>query len=110
GYDIQTATAGIQGQLVLGDAFGDNRPLVARGLIGYRRAFGDVVPAALLSFGAGGPSFTAAGVPIDRDALVTSAGLDWQVTSAATIGLNYTGQVGPRAQDHGVKGNFNVRF
>ncbi|MCJ2010779.1 autotransporter outer membrane beta-barrel domain-containing protein, partial [Methylobacterium sp. J-092] len=47
GYDIQTATAGIQGQLVLGDAFGDNRPLVARGLIGYRRAFGDVVPAAL---------------------------------------------------------------
>ncbi|WP_187275176.1 autotransporter-associated beta strand repeat-containing protein [Methylobacterium sp. WL120] len=110
GYDIQTATAGIQGQLVLGDAFGENRPLVARGLVGYRRAFGDVVPSALLSFGVGGPSFIASGVPIDRDALVASAGLDWQVASAATIGLNYTGQVGPRAQDHGVKGNFNVRF
>ncbi|MCJ2089588.1 autotransporter-associated beta strand repeat-containing protein [Methylobacterium sp. E-005] len=109
-YDVETATAGLQGQAVLSDLFGTATPIIARGLLGYRRAFGDVVPQALLAFGGGEQAFLTAGVPIARDALVASAGLDVQVAANVTLGLNYTGQVGARAQDHAVKGAFNYRW
>ena len=62
-----------------------------------------------LSFGSG-PSFLSAGVPNDRDALVAGAGLDLAVAPNASLGVAYTGQVGARAQDQAVKGNFTLRF
>jgi uncharacterized protein with beta-barrel porin domain len=67
------------------------------------------VPKALLAFGTG-PTFLTAGLPIDRDALVAEAGLDLLVGRGTTLGVAYTGQVGERAQDHAVKGNFTYRF
>ncbi|MCJ2069359.1 autotransporter domain-containing protein [Methylobacterium sp. J-030] len=109
-YDVQTATVGLQGQAALSDLFGSRMPIIARGLIGYRHAFGDVIPQALLAFGGGGQAFLTAGVPIAQDALVASAGLDVQVAYNVTLGLNYTGQVGERAQDHAVKGSFSYRW
>ncbi|MCJ2135244.1 autotransporter outer membrane beta-barrel domain-containing protein [Methylobacterium sp. J-026] len=108
-YDIQTATTGLQGQVLL-DLFGTERPVVARGLIGYRRAFGDVVPSALLAFGGGTQTFQTAGAPVARDALVTMVGLDWQVATSTTVGVAYVGQVGERAESHAIKGSFNVRW
>jgi outer membrane autotransporter protein len=109
-YDVQTVTAGLQGQAVLSEQLGTGLPIVARGLIGYRRAFGDLEPKALLAFGGGGQGFLTAGVPIARDALVASAGLDVQIAPLVTIGVNYTGQIGDRAQDHAVKGVFSYRW
>ncbi|WP_279596369.1 autotransporter serine protease [Methylobacterium sp. J-059] len=106
-YDLGAATAGVRAQTSLDLGFGT--PVSAHGLIGYRRAFGDVVPKALLAFGTG-PSFLTAGIPIDRDALVAEAGLDLRVSANATIGIAYTGQVGSRAEDHAAKGNFTYRF
>jgi uncharacterized protein with beta-barrel porin domain len=41
---------------------------------------------------------------------VAQAGLDVRVARDATLGIAYTGQVGERAQDHAVKGNFTYRF
>ncbi|GBU18169.1 MULTISPECIES: autotransporter domain-containing protein [Methylobacterium] len=105
-YEIGTATVGVRAQTAL-DLW--NLPLSAHGLVGYRRAFGDVVPTALLSFGTG-PSFLSAGLPIDRDALVAEAGLDLRVAPNATLGVAYRGQAGDRAQDHAVKGNLTLRF
>ncbi|TXM64754.1 autotransporter outer membrane beta-barrel domain-containing protein [Methylobacterium sp. WL12] len=107
-YDLGTATAGVRAQTSLDLGLGV--PVSAHGLLGYRRAFGDVVPTALLAFGATGPAFLTAGIPIDRDALVAEAGLDLRVSAAATLGVAYTGQVGTRAEDHAVKGNFTYRF
>ena len=106
-YDLGTATAGVRGQTSLDLGLG--APLSAHGLLGYRRAFGDVVPTALLAF-TGGASFLSAGLPIDRDALVAEVGLDLRVSASATLGVAYTGQVGSRAEDHAVKGNFTYRF
>ena len=106
-YDVETATVGLQGQAVLLDLFGTATPIIARGLIGYRRAFGDVVP---LAFGGGGQAFLTSGTPIARSALVASAGLDVQVARNLTLGLNYTGQVGERAQDHAFKGSFSYQW
>ncbi len=105
--EVGTATAGLRAQTLLDLGFG--APVAAHGLVGYRRAFGDVVPTALLAF-QGGASFVSAGIPIDRDALIASAGLDLRVSASATLGLAYTGQVGARAQDHAVKGGFTYRW
>ncbi len=106
-YAVGAVTAGLRGQTLLGLDLG--APVSAHGLLGYRRAFGDVVPTALLSFG-NGPTFLTAGIPIARDALVAEAGLDLRVAPNATLGVAYTGQVGDRVQDHAVKGNFTWRF
>ncbi len=105
--EIPTLTAGIRGRTEVDLGLG--APVSLHGLVGYRRAFGDVIPTALLAFGTG-PSFVTAGIPIARDALVASAGLDLRVSQAATIGVSYTGQVGSRAEDHAVKGTFTYRF
>lgn len=105
--DIGTATAGIRAQTVFDLGLG--APVTAYGLIGYRRAFGDVVPTALLAFDSG-PSFLTAGLPIDKNALVANAGLDLRVSQNATIGVAYTGQVGERAENHAAKGNFTLRW
>ncbi|MEG9457584.1 autotransporter domain-containing protein [Methylobacterium ajmalii] len=105
--EIPTLTAGVRGQTEVDPGLG--APVSLHGLVGYRRAFGDVIPTALLAFGTG-PSFVTAGIPITRDALVASAGVDLRVSAAATLGVSYTGQVGSRAEDHAVKGSFTYRF
>ena len=109
-YDLATSTVGVQARTRLDGLFDAGAPIFARGLLGYRRAFGDVVPSTLLSLGAGGQQFVTAGIPVDRDALVVQAGLDWQVAPTTTLSVAYTGQAGSRAQDHGVKGSFLVRW
>ena len=106
-YDLGALTVGMRGQTAFD--FGTGLPLSAHALVGYRRAFGDVVPKALLSFGTG-PTFLSSGVPIDRDAVVAEVGLDLRVAPNATLGVAYTGQAGSRAQDQAVKGNFTYRF
>ncbi|WP_156376241.1 autotransporter outer membrane beta-barrel domain-containing protein, partial [Methylobacterium sp. Leaf117] len=105
--EVATSTVGVRGQTSLD--LGAGAPVSLHGLVGYRRAYGEVVPKALLSFGAG-PGFLTAGTPISRDALVAQAGLDVRVGRATTLGVAYTGQVGERTQDHAVKGNFTYRF
>lgn len=106
-YDVGAVTTGLRGQTSVALDFG--APVSAHGLIGYRHAFGDVVPTALLASG-NSPSFLTAGIPIDRDAVVAAAGLDLRVAARATVGVAYTGQAGSRAVDHAVKGNFTYRF
>lgn len=106
-YGVGATTVGVRGQTGLDLGLG--LPVTVRGLAGYRRAFGDVVPKALLTF-ATGPAFLSAGVPIDRDAFVAEVGLDVAVAPNASLGVAYTGQTGSRAQDQAVKGNFVWRF
>ena len=62
----------------------------------------------LLAFAAGGSQFSIAGVPVDRNAVVAEAGVDWRITPDVTLGLSYAGQA--RAQDHGVKGSLLYKF
>jgi outer membrane autotransporter protein len=81
-----------------------------RGMIGWRHAFGDTTPLSRVSFG-GGDVFAIAGVPIAKDAAVIEAGLDFDITGNATLGLAYSGQIGNGgAQDHGFRANFRVNF
>ena len=81
----------------------------ARGTVGWRHAFGDVTPLALLAF-AGADPFTIAGVPITRDAAVFEAGLDFALSPSAIAGISYGGQFGSGFSDQSVKANFNLKF
>ncbi len=80
------------------------------GLVGYRRAFGDVALPSVLAFRGTGARFASAGLPIDRDALVAEAGLGATLAPGLSVGLSYTGQVGARAQDHAAKASLAYRF
>ncbi|MFC3639333.1 autotransporter domain-containing protein [Camelimonas fluminis] len=89
---------------------------VLRASLGWRAAFGDVDPAALLAFrsslnsGDSLSAFEISSVPVDRSAVVVGVGLDWQVSSAVTLGASYGAQAGSNATDQTLKGRFNVRF
>ena len=105
---LPVSTVGIRGEALLD--LGHGMRVLAHGLLGYRHAFGDVTPATRLSVVATGAGFTGAGLPVDRDALVAEAGLSARVAPNTTLGVSYTGQVGPRAQDPAAKGNFKLRL
>ncbi len=81
----------------------------AKGAVGWRHAFDDVTPLSTMRF-AGGDAFTVGGVPITRDAAVLEAGLDYMLTSNATLGVSYNGQLGSDSTDQSVRANFDVRF
>jgi outer membrane autotransporter protein len=104
--DLATTTLGVRAEARVRQ----DMPLTLRGLLGWRHAYGDVNPSALLAFSGGVSAFNVAGVPIDRDALVAEAGLDWQIDKNMTLGVSYSGQIGERAQEHAVKGNFSWHF
>ena len=106
GHDLATTTLGLRGETTLGGPM----PLTARALLGWRHAYGDVVPTALMAFQGGTSAFTIAGVPIDRDAFVTEVGLDYAATSALTLGVAYSGQYGEHASDSAIKGRIDFRF
>ncbi|WP_434643115.1 autotransporter domain-containing protein [Achromobacter piechaudii] len=61
--------------------------------LGWRHAFGDVLPQTTMSFD-GGQAFTVAGAPIARNAALAELGVQTAITRNATIGLTYSGQFG----------------
>jgi hypothetical protein len=73
-------------------------------------AFGDVVPKVNQTFNGSFSSFTVAGVPIDRDALVSEASLNYAVSNSVTVGVSYSGQYGRRASNTAFKGHVDVSF
>lgn len=81
----------------------------AKGMVGWRYASGDVTPLSTLAF-AGGDPFTIAGVPVARNAAVIEAGLSFNLSPTAALGISYGGQFASGALDQSVKANFDVRF
>ncbi|WP_421913284.1 autotransporter outer membrane beta-barrel domain-containing protein [Mesorhizobium sp.] len=81
----------------------------ARGMLGWRHAFGDVAPLSTFAF-AGGNAFTIAGVPISSDAALVELGVDLRFASNATLGLSYAGQFGADASDNGFKAKLDLSF
>jgi outer membrane autotransporter protein len=83
----------------------------ARGMVGWRHAFGDTTPLATPAFAfAAGSPFSIAGVPIAKNAAILEAGLDFAVSDNATLGVSYAGQFGSHTHDNGVKANLSVKF
>jgi outer membrane autotransporter protein len=81
----------------------------ARADIGWRHAYGDVSPVSTASF-VGSDAFTVTGAPIARDAATIEAGLDFQISKDAALGISYNGQFGSSAQQNGVNAKLSVNF
>ena len=81
----------------------------ARGMLGWRHAYGNATPLATQAFSSGDP-FTVAGVPIARDAAILEAGLDLATSHDASFGLSYSGQVASDARQHGLQAHFAIKF
>ncbi|AEC18768.1 autotransporter [Pusillimonas sp. T7-7] len=79
------------------------------GLAGWRHAFGDHTPISTHAFSAG-DAFSIAGAPIARDSAVVEAGVDLKLTSTATLGIAYIGQLSGSSHDHGLKANVAIAF
>ena len=75
--------------------------------LGWRHAFGDVTPRTSMAFD-DGQSFTVAGAPIARDAVVLQLGVNMAVSKHTTVGVAYTGQFGDRNQQNA--GTLDVRY
>ena len=104
-HEVAFSTLGVRAEARLAET-----PLVARGMFGWRHAFGDTTPAALLAFGGGALPFLVAGAPVARDSLVVEAGLDYRLTPTAAVGVSYAGALAEDARDHMLKARFEVSF
>lgn len=104
--DATSTTLGVRAvtDFVLGDA-----RAMARGMVGWRRLFGDRIPGGDFSF-ASGNVFSIAGVPLARDAAVLEAGIDVAISPSAKFGVLYSGQFGGGARDHGIRADFALKF
>ncbi|MFC5392892.1 autotransporter domain-containing protein [Bosea vestrisii] len=85
-------------------------PLFARAMLGWRHGFGDLTPQARTAFVGGTTPATVFAAPIDREALVAEAGLDWRISQASALGLTYSAAIGERSRDHALKGRVEMRF
>ncbi|RJG41438.1 autotransporter domain-containing protein [Mesorhizobium sp. DCY119] len=83
--------------------------VTAKGMLGWRHAFGDVTPLSTAAF-AGSNAFTVAGTPIARNAALVEAGLDLKLSDNASMTASYTGQYGSGAQENGFKARLGVAF
>lgn len=104
--DVTFSTIGLRGDIPLKLQGIDAR---ATGMVGWRHAFGDVVPTASPAF-AGGGAYPVLGLPIARDSAVVEAGLDLDFSPRSTLGISYSGQFGSGAFEHGARASFSLRF
>ena len=82
----------------------------ARADLGWRHAFGDVIPTSTASFAAGSNAFTASGNAIGKNTPLIEAGLDFAITRNTTLGVAYQGQFGSGLSQNGVNANLSVKF
>lgn len=84
--------------------------VTARGMLGWRHAFGDTVPSSTMRFDGGGHAFSINGVPIAKDVAMIEAGLDYALSASAAFGVAYAGQFGSGMSDQSARVNFNMKF
>lgn len=79
------------------------------GRFGWRHAFNDISSDARQHF-VDASDFTVQGAPIAKDAATIEAGVDFAVSTRATLGISYQGQFGSGVQENGLKAMLDVRF
>ena len=84
--------------------------LAVRGLLGWQHAFGDVTPGTAMDLAGEGGGFIITGAPIDENALLVGAGLDYLLNADLRLSVAYEGQIGSHANDNAVKASLSYRF
>jgi len=99
------STLGVRAEAQIGTT-----PLFARAMLGWRHGFGELTPQARTAFVTGTTPSVVFAAPIDREAFVAEAGLDWRISQATALGLTYSAAIGERSRDHALKGRVEMRF
>jgi outer membrane autotransporter protein len=86
------------------------RMLVPSVTVGWQHAFGDTTPTAAMLFAGGTLPFQVAGAPIAEDTLMLGAGLAYALSGAASLSVDYSGQIASGAAQNAVTGRFSMRF
>lgn len=100
------STLGLNAQSTF-DIFGVES--VARGGLGWRHAFGDTVPSISQRFAAG-DAFTVTGVPIAKNVALVEAGIDFNITPNAVVGISYSGLTGSGARENSANTRLTINF
>ncbi|MCK1743693.1 autotransporter domain-containing protein [Bradyrhizobium sp. 139] len=106
----QTDTSTLGARFATTFTLANGLALAPRFSTAWQHAFGDVTPAAALTFASGGPNVSIAGVPPARDGAVLEAGADLRLSANATLGVSYLGQFASSVEDHAVKGKLLWNF
>lgn len=99
------STLGLRAEAQLGAT-----PIFARAMVGWRHAFGETTPAAVLAFASGSASYRVYAAPLARDAFVAEAGLTWRVAGNAALGLSYAAALSERTRDQTLRGRLDISF
>jgi outer membrane autotransporter protein len=99
------STLGLRAETRLGAT-----PLFARAMLGWRHAFGQTTPTAVLAFASGSGRYRVHATPVARDALVAEAGLTWRVAGNASLGLSYGATLSEAARDQTLRGRLDIAF
>ncbi|QQP96917.1 autotransporter domain-containing protein [Lysobacter enzymogenes] len=106
---VDVSTLGVRFNLDLKGSQQDQSWLSLRGGLGRRHASGDLTPVAQVAW-RGGAAFDTAGAPLADDATVLEAGVAARLSANGLLELNYSGQFGDEADDHGVNARYSLRF
>ena len=87
-----------------------NTVATARADLGWRYAFGDVIPTSTASFATGSNAFVSAGNAIGKNTALIETGLDFAITKNTKLGVAYQGQFGSGLTQNAVNANFSMKF
>ncbi|WP_183385576.1 autotransporter domain-containing protein, partial [Herbaspirillum sp. Sphag1AN] len=87
----------------------EGKPWTTHGMLGWRHAFGDTLPASQVNL-AGSTTFTTNGVAVAGDTALLELSVDAAVAKNATLNIAYTGQVGSGVHDNGIRVNLTWGF
>ena len=87
----------------------ENVTVEARGMIGWRYAFGDLAPVEVVAFSGGSP-FGVSGLAATRNAALVELGFDALVSDSMKLGLSYNAAVSRDVVDQAVNARLLVTF
>ena len=96
-------TLGVRGAVQMDDM------VHARGMAGWRHAFGDTDPSSTFTM-SDSPAFTVTGAPTAEDALVAELGIEAGLSDTTVLGVAYKGRYGGGTAAHGFNAGLKVRF
>jgi subtilase-type serine protease len=84
--------------------------LTPRASLGWRHTYGDVDSTTRQAFVLGGSAFSVEGTALDRDSLMTEAGLDIGLSARHTLSIGYSGELGSNSRNHALVGQWQMSF
>lgn len=87
----------------------DEMPVTLSGMLGWRRAIGDLTPSSRFAFASGSP-FVIEGVSMPRDAAVVGASVAARLSKSARLRITYSGEFSHAFTAHAAKADLVVNF